>query len=358
MRLKNCGHYAVTLQFECYNNVVEDIYIADAASAASSTRAVISLEGTDGTFTDVSGNVIRNVHAASSGANGVTIIHVKAKNTIENILVDSITGDASAGVGALLRVREEVEQCVFKNIRSPAITGFVIAADAEANGNVYEDIVADLVTGASGSSFGKMVTIAGNDNTLRRVRGYSSDADAADLATISGARNKLFDCYFKGDTTAAVLRVSGMDNEFYGQETVGLSATTRVGNIDGARNKFIGGRTERPNNIQGLRFNGTDSTCIGMTVTGDGAGALRVESAALRPVVSNNHLTGAAATIDKFFASASTGVICNNRGDTNTGNNFMLFGPYAVWVDATGDLRINNGAPATDTSGTVVGTQS
>ncbi len=357
IRLKNCGHYAFSLQYECYNNTVQDIFIAGAATAVGSTRAVFSLEGTDGVFTDVSGNVVRNVHASSSGANGVTVIHVKAENTIENVLVDNITGDAAAGLGVLLRLREEVEKCVFKNIRARTITGFVLAADAEAGNNVIEDVSADVVTGAPGSSFGKLLNLLGNDNTLRHVRGYSSDADAADVATIAGARNKLFDCYFKGDTTGAILRVSGTDNEFYGQETVGLAATTRVGNIDGARNKFLGGRTDRSNGVQGLRFNGTDCSCDGMTVTGDGAGGLRVEAAALRPVVVNNHLTGAAATIDKFFASASTGVVCNNRGDTSATNNFMMFGPYSLWVDATGDVRINNGAPVTDTSGTVVGTQ-
>jgi hypothetical protein len=35
----------------------------------------------------------------------------------------------------------------------------------------------------------------------------------------------------------------------------------------------------------------------------------------------------------------------------------LTLGSYYLWVDATGDLRIKNGAPASDTDGTVVGTQ-
>jgi hypothetical protein len=38
-------------------------------------------------------------------------------------------------------------------------------------------------------------------------------------------------------------------------------------------------------------------------------------------------------------------------------NGHLALGNYRVWVDATGDLRIKNGAPTGDTDGTVVGTQ-
>ena len=39
-------------------------------------------------------------------------------------------------------------------------------------------------------------------------------------------------------------------------------------------------------------------------------------------------------------------------------NKAFYLGSYALWVDSTGDLRINNGVPTSDTDGTVVGTQS
>ena len=36
---------------------------------------------------------------------------------------------------------------------------------------------------------------------------------------------------------------------------------------------------------------------------------------------------------------------------------YLMMGTYALWVDSTGDLRIKNGAPSSDTDGTVIGTQ-
>ena len=35
----------------------------------------------------------------------------------------------------------------------------------------------------------------------------------------------------------------------------------------------------------------------------------------------------------------------------------LSLGTYRIWVDATGDLRIKDGEPTSDTDGTVVGTQ-
>lgn len=47
------------------------------------------------------------------------------------------------------------------------------------------------------------------------------------------------------------------------------------------------------------------------------------------------------------------------RLPTNTWNlNRLVLNGYYFWVDATGDFRIKNGAPSSDTDGTVVGTQS
>lgn len=55
----------------------------------------------------------------------------------------------------------------------------------------------------------------------------------------------------------------------------------------------------------------------------------------------------------------------NGAGETNVGGGNadwsrgrLVIGTHYLWVDSTGDLRINNGAPSSDTDGTVVGTQS
>jgi len=45
------------------------------------------------------------------------------------------------------------------------------------------------------------------------------------------------------------------------------------------------------------------------------------------------------------------------RNDDVETNTTITIGNYFLWVDSTGDLRINNGQPTSDTDGTVVGAQ-
>jgi Pectate lyase superfamily protein len=52
----------------------------------------------------------------------------------------------------------------------------------------------------------------------------------------------------------------------------------------------------------------------------------------------------------------STGDTWQVDGEYNQG--MLRLGNYRLWVDSTGDLRIKNGTPSSDTDGTVVGTQS
>lgn len=61
------------------------------------------------------------------------------------------------------------------------------------------------------------------------------------------------------------------------------------------------------------------------------------------------------------FSVTSNGVLYSSislsAGQSAWNFNPLKMGNYVLWVDATGDLRIKNGAPTSDTDGTVVGTQ-
>jgi hypothetical protein len=58
--------------------------------------------------------------------------------------------------------------------------------------------------------------------------------------------------------------------------------------------------------------------------------------------------------LERTRAAFRTSLTVANQGwNANT----FRMGSYYFWVDATGDFRIKNGAPASDTDGTVVGTQ-
>jgi hypothetical protein len=57
------------------------------------------------------------------------------------------------------------------------------------------------------------------------------------------------------------------------------------------------------------------------------------------------------------FKIAGTGPVVTGASGATGYQNPLYLGSYSLWVDSTGDLRINNGAPSSDTDGTVVGTQ-
>jgi hypothetical protein len=59
-------------------------------------------------------------------------------------------------------------------------------------------------------------------------------------------------------------------------------------------------------------------------------------------------------TVGNLFNNAPNLTIPSSTWD----GGHIIMGAYHLWIDATGDLRIKSGAPANDTDGTVVGTQS
>jgi Pectate lyase superfamily protein len=72
---------------------------------------------------------------------------------------------------------------------------------------------------------------------------------------------------------------------------------------------------------------------------------------------------GGSAAVDTILERKAASILGLPDGDTwqveGTYNGGLLrLGAYRLWVDSTGDLRIKNGAPSSDTDGTVVGTQS
>lgn len=64
--------------------------------------------------------------------------------------------------------------------------------------------------------------------------------------------------------------------------------------------------------------------------------------------------------LDRFYVTSNGKLYSSiNLAAGESGWNFepLKLGDYVLWVDSTGDLRIKNGSPTSDTDGTVVGTQ-
>ena len=60
-------------------------------------------------------------------------------------------------------------------------------------------------------------------------------------------------------------------------------------------------------------------------------------------------------TVDAGDVIATLGSLVTGTSAWNTGH--LILGTFHLWIDATGDLRIKNGAPSSATDGVVVGTQ-
>jgi hypothetical protein len=105
----------------------------------------------------------------------------------------------------------------------------------------------------------------------------------------------------------------------------------------------------------------------------DGFGRLRVAAGMdfFRPAIGSTNfvMTARSGTTGWNFVSEDDGTLIDMR-KTRAGFstpvtlfnsawdvNQLRLGNYYLWVDGTGDLRIKNGAPSSDTDGTVVGTQ-
>lgn len=85
----------------------------------------------------------------------------------------------------------------------------------------------------------------------------------------------------------------------------------------------------------------------------------RPASAAYKMLRARADMDGTPTTVWTMYGNgnidqAGDHLLVNNAWDTAR----LRLGNYFLWVDSTGDLRIKNGTPTSDTDGTVVGTQS
>lgn len=92
--------------------------------------------------------------------------------------------------------------------------------------------------------------------------------------------------------------------------------------------------------------------------------AIRVVSADATPTIAGIDLTETSTSKQAFVRNVSGELrllpasgSAVQAGDGAWNGNPLRLGTYYLWVDATGDLRIKNGVPSSDTDGTVVGTQ-
>ena len=342
------GRHVATMQYRVEGSYIR-VVAEEGATEPSSSRYIATIEGIAAeSGEDMRGNKIDVV--CRKGNVGGAQIYNGAENEI-NITVETVLGDSASGGGVLARLRGSGRGN--KIVATAKTLNGAIAAVDSGQTDYTLDLYAKTVINTSGTTGGRPFILDGSDGDARIRIDDHQDTDSS--GSITGARVEARIAMTTA-TTGAAVNVTGADVVVI-PEIVGLNCSNGVVILNGVGSKSIGGFVTRGTGLKGVRLVATDCSCALTTVKGDGAEAIRVEATALRPYVVGNPLIGASPEITALFAAASTGVICNNPGDVGTTNKFQKLGNYSLWVDATGKVRINNGTPASDTSGTVVGTQ-
>jgi len=346
----NSGRAAATMQgnvTECYINLIAEDAVTE---LSASGRYAASIESTFGTPSTIRSNKI-DIVINSSVQNGATIYD--AEDCEINFLCKNIIGDPAIGEGTLVRLRGigrgNKINAIAEEINNRLISSEATHVDFIVNAQckiVKSDLSSVVYPYQINGINGKVNIIIQDhqDDGSGEINGTGIEANISIKAN--------------SNTTLAPIDITGDYCEVR-PNVEGTSCTNGVILVRGNGNKVIGGYVKRGTGLKGVRILGTDSQCIGTTVLGDGIEAIRVESSAVRPIVTSNSLIGSSPTIVTIFSGSSSGCIANNTNDTGTSTGKMIrIGNYALWTDATGDLRIINGTPTSDTDGTVVGTQS
>jgi hypothetical protein len=183
------------------------------------------------------------------------------------------------------------------------------------------------------------------------------------------------DLYGDGTTTGGGVKLMGTRTEFQRTRAIRINATTNKTQIIGHR--FAGGaasswlqdngtRTLRLDPDGSVRLNTSDIEVLNeipfraQDSTGVTRQLLKMASNDTTQIGSTNYagFNGNFALGTWNFTSPNiTTPTFTSAGGASGWQNPVLFGIYRLWVDSTGKLRIRSGAPANDTDGTVVGTQ-
>ncbi|MCK5237640.1 MAG: hypothetical protein KAR06_11750 [Deltaproteobacteria bacterium] len=156
--------------------------------------------------------------------------------------------------------------------------------------------------------------------------------DGGNLTNAGGGSNRFFDKNLDSDFTQQITA-----------DATGTITTPRLEWLDAVQPRFIGSATTDQHFHARVTTDAEDrfyQRADGKMFWGDGT---------VTPIGGFGYQSG------KIGTNTTTDLIA---GDGSWNGGHFVMGSYHLWVDATGDLRIKNGAPANDTDGAIVGTQS
>jgi hypothetical protein len=224
--------------------------------------------------------------------------------------------------------------------------------DPEPNGEVenaeFHKIIDILDALKSGSGSGTVGFYARYTNTSGAT-GNGVISDNETLVTISKA-TKIFENLLVGNSSTHISKVN------IHEEASATECAIQITNlITGNSDKYSGVALGIDNNNGGafLRVNGYGTFGILKNTVVPG-----VEAEVFGVTTQNNINIGDAASGAITIRRNTTvnGTLTTNDYRWNYGH--LILGTYHIWVSSAGKLMIQNGAPTSDTNGTVIGSQS
>lgn len=294
---------------------------------------------------------------------------------VESFTINRVTYDGATSNGGF--VFYWLYQSSFKNIESReykynywfkpqdgqavAYTSFFNVAGVGGYYNIYWDIggtgYANEITFYGGRMFTRAVTdtnIHWNGGSGARFVNMSIEGSGTQAVYLGGIGNFIEMCRTEGtwSTDDVVLSATSqrcfvLQFDYYTTITDNGTANGYMTMQDGSYLSSVSGGVAQPV----------------LTLYQEGAGAATVFELISNRFSSGDFFYKATETAtSNLQASLTTQGRQYVRQQYSTGNSSwtvppIIIGNYNLWVDATGDLRIKNGAPVSDTDGTVVGTQ-
>lgn len=337
-------------------------YTADAVSFSEATYMTLR----DVAFDEIVGHAIYGAQLWDSGWFNVLVGRSgDAANSKAGVLLECLTeGDGNTGCNNVRAYQFHIEGYRYNGVELRYATrkcyfgGFKFHGQLPTPGDYPYPAL--ILKGAYNNQFvGGNFAYGGDDHVVLAAAEHSGSLPAAN--------NVFLGCTLDAAAAWAVDIDFGRENLFesclFGEQTVNTSGSMRV--TSGSANVYgptcsSDDTTVISGTVFGMELLGsaTGSDLITTKVSGDSLGRFIVNASGQLDWAS-----GAAAPDVSLYRGAA------NRLDVAAGDTLRIvdgtwdggrlqLGNYHLWVDGTGDLRIKSGAPASDTDGTVVGTQS
>jgi hypothetical protein len=337
MTVRDC-HFWNELKYGVYGNFLQcrfqDCHFGYYGSATTKMTTGIYINGQSGV--EANANTIDSCYIANTSDVGV-YISTGWGNQLNNTTVE-VTGKEAVVIDGGLQtslIGCYFERCFEGHTPSGSESIIRTANNATTGDGVYAVYIAGcLMQSSVGIAGGYLINSAGS--AIVQIEGCGIGGLAANPISLSPGNQKVlfgdtnyYPGGFIGFSSPKIARNPATYYESFDEESVEI-----ITNID----EYV--KSIRHRNGSNI----TNGSVLGLLSDRPPSGAYKL----LRARVD---MAGTPKTVLTLYGNGDLQL----NGLWNDG--LLRLGNYYLWVDATGDLRIKSGAPASDTDGTVVGTQ-